>query len=67
MRRVDCLGAAAHTAQLLLHVECCDIAPDRRLGTVGQIDQLLDGDDGFFLNRRQNDPMSFFLVHALLR
>ncbi|MCY1238449.1 hypothetical protein D9M72_511890 [compost metagenome] len=67
LRRVDRLRAATHPAQLLLHMECRNVAPDRRLGTVGQIDQFLDGDDGFFLNRRQNDPVSFFLVHAFLR
>ncbi|MNL55157.1 hypothetical protein D3C87_1785420 [compost metagenome] len=67
LRRIDRLGPAAHAPQPLLHVEGCNIAPDRRLGTVGQIDQFRHRDHGLFLNRRQNDPMSFFLVHPLLR
>ena len=49
LRRSERLGAAAHPAQPLLHVQRGDVAADRRLGRLGQLDQLLH-------RRRQASP-----------
>jgi hypothetical protein len=64
LRRRDRLGAAAHATQALLHVECSNIASDRRLGRFRQIDHLLHRHDRFFLDGRQDQAMALFFVHG---
>ena len=63
---MDGFGAAAHAADLALHVQSRDIAPDRRLGSLGQFGNILNRDDRLFLNGAQNDAMTFAFVHGLL-
>ena len=55
LRRSERLGAAAHAAQPLLHMQRSDVAPDRRLGRAGQLDQILHGHDRLFLDGGQDD------------
>ena len=59
-------GAAAHPAQLLLHVQRSDVAPDRRLGDVGQFDQFATVTTGFSWTADRMILMAFFLVHGPL-
>jgi len=64
--RRDGLGPAAHPAQLFLDVQLRDVAPDRRLGGVGQLAQVGHRHDGPFLHGGQNDAMAFGFVHLVL-
>lgn len=58
------LGAAAHTPDLALNMKSRDVAPDRRLGSLGQFGNILNRHDGLFLNSAQNDAMAFAFVHG---
>ena len=64
LRRRQRLGAAAHPAKALLHMQRGDIAADRGFGRTRQLDEFLYGGDRLFLNRGQDDPMALFLVHG---
>ena len=55
LRRGDRLGAAAHPAQALLDMQGRDVAPDRRLGRVRQVDHLLHRHDRLFLDGGQDE------------
>jgi len=57
---------ATHAPDLSLHVKRCDIAPDRRLGSLGQLGNILNRHDRLFLYGAQYDAMAFAFVHGFL-
>jgi hypothetical protein len=57
LRRRYRLRTAAHPTQALLDMQGRDIAPDRRLGRIRQVDHLLHRHHRLFLDGGQNDPV----------
>src|ERR671910_2468648 len=61
--RMQSLGATTHAAQPSLYMKGCDVTPDRCLGGLRQLHQILNGRNRPLLDEAENDPMSFTFVH----